>query len=295
MLDDPQTIPCPETRGFSLIEMIGVLAIISIMMSVVGPNLLRKVLDTINVKEGKNLEALADGLRRHVRTTQSIPGGGTWAASVATATGMNLNDVSFADPSNPITSRRILMIYPGFTPSTGTDPVFTATSGGAIAPTNARVMLISCTKRGLALPVAGGKPGNTAANRTRFDTVWNWTLNPFTKAPPTGWPAAWTGQAEHLHIQRVNLGDEFFRVTISNYNFPTNVPFGKFNLAGTFPFDVTNAVDGFYLRGTTVRLYRHDTPYVSVPANPDELNLTHVLGSDVNFIYEGNPPRWRAQ
>lgn len=282
-------------RAFSMIEMIGVLAIMSIMLAAVGPNLLRKVLETVNVKEGKNLEVLADGLRRHVRSSQSIPGGTSWFTNVANTIGMNVNDVTYADPNNTLTSGRILMIYPGFTPATGTDPVLTSTSVGTVAPTNARMMIISCTKRGLALPVAGGKAANTAANRTRFDNIWNWTLNPFTKMPPTGWPTAWRGQAEHLHVQRINLADEFYRVTISNYNFPTNIPFGKFNLGATYPFDVTNATDGYFLRGATVRLYRHDTPYVAVPANPDELNVTHVLSSDVNFIYDGNPPRWRVQ
>ncbi|MBI3871423.1 MAG: type II secretion system protein [Verrucomicrobia bacterium] len=289
----PSQRPRGEREAFSLIEMVGVLAVISVLVAVVGPNFIRKIVDNVSIKEGKSLETLAQGLRQSLRNTQTIPGGVTWSASVATATGLNPAEVLYADPNNPATSQRIMVIDPRFSPSTGADPVFTPTSAGALAPTNARVMLVSSTKRGLALPIAGGKAANTAANCALFDNVWNWTLNPFTKLPPTGWPAAWDGQGEHLHVQRVNLADEFYRVTVSNSNFPTNIPFGKFNLASTYPFDVTNAVDSYYVRGTTIRLYRHDTPYVSVPVNPDELCISHTLKSDVNFIYDGNPPRWR--
>ena len=295
-MNSPLSLPSHSSQlrsAFSLIEMVGVLAVISILVASVGPNFIRKIVDNASIKEGKSLETLAQGLRQSIRNTQIVPGGVTWSASVATATGLNPAEVLYADPNNTATSQRIFLIDPRFSPSTATDPVFTPNSAGALAPTNARAMLISSTKRGLALPIGGGKLPNNAANRTSFDNVWNWTMNPFTKLPPTGWPATWQGQAEHLHIQRVNLADEFYRVTVSNYNFPTNIPFGKFNFATTYAFDVTNAVDSYYLRGTTIRLYRHDTPYLSIPVNPDELCITHSLKGDMNFIYDGSPPRWR--
>lgn len=284
-----------NARAFSLIEMIGVISIVAIMMSVVGPNLIRKVVDNNSVREMKSLQTLSDGLQRHIQTQQTIPGGGTWSTLVSAAVGLSPNEVSYADPSDTVTSRRIYIVDPRFTPATAADPVFTMPSAGSLAPTNARVMIVSSTKRGLAVSLTAGKAANTVASRTAFDNVWNWTLDPFTKAPPTGWPATWSGNGQHLHVQRANLANLFVHVTVSNPNYPTNIPFAKFNQAATYPFDVTNAVDSYYLQGTVVRLYRHDEPYVTVPANPDELNITHVLQSDVNFLYEGAPARWKVQ
>ena len=290
----PSSRPIHHFSGFSLIEMIGVISILAIIVSVVGPNLMRKVLDTTNTREGKNLEVLADGLKRYVQTAQTVPGGNSWLTNVASTLGLSDTEVRYADSANPVTSARVFFVDPAFSPSTGTDPVFSLPSSGSTAPSSARIMIVSSTKRGLTLPVVSGKALNTAGNRAAFDNVWNWTLNPFTKAPPTGWPVAWLGNGEHLHVQRINLAGEFFRVTVSNSNFPTNIPFAKFNQNTTYPFDITNATDAYYLRGTAIRLYRHDEPYVTVPANPDELNITHVLQADINFLYDGSPARWRV-
>lgn len=285
------------TAGFSLVEMIGVISIIGIMMAVVGPNMIRKVVETTGTREQKNLQMISDALENYVRRNQSIPGGGTWYTTLANFTKLSPTDLRYADPANPVTSGRVFMISPGFTPATGVDPVYTLPSGGTIAPTNARILIISSTKRGLALPgtVTSGIAANTAANRTRFNNIWNWSLNPFTKAPPTGWPATWNGGGEHLHVQRIDLSPLFYHVTVSNPNFPTNIPFAKFNQLSTVAFSVTNAVDAYYPAGTVIRLYRHDTPYVGPPANPDELNVTHVVQGDVNFLYDGSPARWKVQ
>lgn len=284
-----------QRRGFSLIEMIGVLAILTIMASTIAPNLLRRMLEATATKEEKSLQTLADGLMTHVQTWQTIPGAASWATNLATAVGLSPTDILYADPANPTGSRRIYMISPEFTPANGTDPVFSSTAAGSIAPTNARIMIISCTKRGLTLPVTSGKAANSAANRNRFNNVWNWSLNPFTKAPPTGWPAAWNGNGHHLHVQRINLASAFCRLTVSNPGFPSEIPFAQFNQGATHAFDVTNAVDAYYLRGTTIRLYRHDTPYAGAPVTPDELNLVHVVQGPVNFVYDGTPARWRVQ
>lgn len=281
--------------GFSLIEMIGVLAILTIMASTVAPNLLRRMLEATATKEEKSLQTLAEGLMTHVQTWQTIPGAASWATNLATAVGLSSTDILYADPSNPGGSGRIYMISPEFTPANGTDPVFSITAAGSVAPTNARIMIISCTKRGLTLPVASGKAANSAANRNRFNNVWNWSLNPFTKAPPTGWPAAWNGNGHHLHVQRINLASAFCRLTVSNPGFPSEIPFAQFNQGATHAFDVTNAVDAYYLRGTTIRFYRHDTPYTGAPVTPDELSLVHVVQGPVNFVYDGTPARWRVQ
>ena len=74
--------------------------------------------------------------------------------------------------------------------------------------------------------------------------------------------------------------------------FPTNYPFGQFNDLTSIAYNTTNSVDGYYLHGTVVQLYKHDSPYVGPPATPDDLDLTHTVEEDINFIYGGAPGQW---
>lgn len=271
----------PRSRAFSMIEMIGVLAIMAILASVISPSIIRQMAIAAGSREDRNLETLAGGLNRYIREQGRIPGGTQWATNLSSVLNLNVAEVQRVDPRNA-SNQRIYLIHPGFSPSTGTDPVFAQAAAGTTAPTNARVLLLSSTQPSLALPVTSG----FAASAGAFDAIWNWTYDPATKAPPGGWPASWNGNAEHLHVRRVSLGIMFQHATFSNAQFPTNIPFAKVNALSTYAFSATNAVDGYYLLGTVIRLYQHDAPYAGPPANPDELDLTHTVEGAVNFVYE---------
>lgn len=283
--------PNLRRAGFSMIEMIGVLAVMAILAAMLMPNVVRRIAEARGTKEEANLDALAAGLIDHIRANQSVPGAAAWASNIAAVTGLSLNEVRRVDPSDA-NSARVFLVHPGFTPSTGTDPILTNLVNGLAAPSNARLMILSATKSSLALPVVSGKASDTGSNRQVFEDIWNWSFNPSTQEPPAGWPAAWTGQGRHLRVARVNLAPYLHHVTFSNHHFPANIPFARINQLATRAFNVTNAVDGWYLEGTTLRLFKHDTPYSGPPSDPDELDLTHALRSDMNFIYGGDPAGW---
>jgi type II secretory pathway pseudopilin PulG len=271
--------------------MIGVLAVMAILASLLLPNLMRRIAEAGAAREDRNLAALEEGLAAYVRRFQTVPGAASWATNVAAMTALNLNEILRVNP-NDAASARVYLIHPGFSPSSGGNPILTNTAAGTFAPTNARILLVSTTKSSLTLPVASGIAADTAPNRGAFENVWDWHYNPGTKAPPAGWPAAWNDHGEHLHVQRINLAPLFHRVTFSNTRFPTNVPFAKFGALATVAFNATNAVEAFYLHGTDLRLYKHDSPYAGPPANPDDLDLVHTVEKDANFLYTGSPPQW---
>ena len=291
---DPIGLRMNMTRwrsGFSLIEMVGVLAVMSMLAALIVPNVIRRVAEARGTKEELNLDKLSTGLVEHVKTRQSVPGGASWVSTLAGLTGLSQTEIQRVDP-NDTNSLRVFLIHPSFTPSSGFDPVSTNKVNGLVAPTNALVMFISSTKTTLPIPVASGKASDTTSNRAAFENIWNWTFNPVTKAAPSGWPAQWTGQGEHLRVSRINLAPWLHHVTYSNLQFPTNIPFARINGLSTRAFDVTNAEDGWYWEGTVVRLYKHDSPYGGAPANPDELDMVHTLVSDLNLIYTGAPSGW---
>lgn len=280
--------PGRERSGFSLIELIGVLAIMAILAAIFTPPLVRQMSAAQGTKEDQTLETLADGLKRYVRIYQAVPGAASWATNLASVLGLNANEVHRVDPKNTANTR-VFLIHPSFNPTTGTSPLYSqGNNGSTAAPNEARIIILSTTQPSLTLPVSSG----LAASASAFTNIWDWSYNATTKAPPSGWPAAWTGNGEHLHVDRINLGELFFHATFSNTQFATNIPFAKFNSLTTYAFSATNAINRYCLAGTIIQLFKHDTPYTSPPANPDELDVVHVIERDVNFVYQDN--RWRV-
>jgi prepilin-type N-terminal cleavage/methylation domain-containing protein len=268
-------------RAFTLIEMIGVLAIIAIVAAIITPSLARRISRTNGEKEDQVLSMLADGLIRAVRASQSIPGANSWATNISTQTGLPVNEVLYVNPA--ITANgRVYLIHPSFVPTNaaGTDPLWAQTSNGATSVTNAKIMILSVHKAGLALPMTSGR----AASVATFDALWNWHFDPATKAPPPGWPAGWTGNGEYLHVQRVNLLAEFNRITFSNAHYPSLYPSAQFGSAASITLNTAAAIDAWYLDGTYVRLYKDS-------GAGGALDLSHSIVTAMNFLYESN--RWR--
>jgi prepilin-type N-terminal cleavage/methylation domain-containing protein len=276
--------PLTGRSGFSLIEMIGVLAIITIAAAILTPNLARRISRANGEKEDQTLMVLGEGLLRYTRTYQLIPGQNLWVTNVALTTGLALNEVARVIPGDSA-SARVYLIHPSFTPSTAAgsgfaDPLWSQSSGGSSSVTNAKVLIISSHKSSLALPVSSGKASTT----TEFDNIWNWNFDPSTKAPPSGWPASWTSNGEYLHVQRVNLAPLFQRVTFSNAHYPSVYPSVQFGGVTSTNLGSAAAIDAFYLQGTYLRLYKDS-------AAGGGLDLSHSVEAAMNFLYESN--RWR--
>jgi prepilin-type N-terminal cleavage/methylation domain-containing protein len=277
----PHSFPA---RAFTLIEMIGVLAIMAILAAMLVPNLARRISRANGEKEDQTLAILADGLIRYARMYQTIPGQASWVTNVATLTGLSLNDVARVLP-NDDASARVYLIHPAFTPANPAgagfaDPLWPQTSSGAASVTNAMILIISAHKSSMTLPVSSGK----AASAAVFDAIWNWNFDPATKAPPSGWPAAWTGNGEYLHVQRVNFAPVFQRVTFSNAHYPTVYPSAQFGTAASTTLNGAAAMDAFYLQGTYLRLFKDADAGAT-------LDLSHSVEAAMNFLYESN--RWR--
>ena len=269
-----------QLASFSLIEMIGVLAIIAIVASIITPNLTRRISRANGDKEDDTLATLGDGLVRYAKVYQIIPGPNTWTTNVATMTGLPVKQVTYfnSDTNNA----RVYLVHPAFMPTNAatTDPLWTQTSSGATSVTNARILIISSQKSNLALPVSSGKASSAAA----FDAIWDWNFDPATKAPPAGWPVAWNGNGEYLHLQRINLAAQFFRVTFSNSQFPSAYPSVQFGSSSNVTLNSTSAIDAYYIQSTYLRLFKDS-------GSGSGLDLSYSVESAMNFLYESN--RWR--
>lgn len=265
--------------GFSMIEMIGVLAIMAVIAAVITPNLSRRISRQNGEREDQSLAMLGESLIRSVRTTQTIPGASSWTTNIAAQTSLSPNDVRYVNPADTA-SGRVFLIHSSFTPtnSSGTDPLWTQGASGASSVTNAKIIILSSHKSSLTLPVSSGRASSAAV----FDAIWDWNYDAATGSPPSGWPAGWTGNGECLHVQRINLSSLFYMATFSNMHSPTNYPYYQVGSAAATSMNSTNVLSAYYLEGSFLRVYF---------TNGTTLHLTHTLRNSVNFVYESS--RWR--
>jgi prepilin-type N-terminal cleavage/methylation domain-containing protein len=170
----------PASSGFTLIEMIGVLAVIAIIASVITPNALRSLDRAAITAEAQTLRNLGEQAKLYLRAQGVSPTPANWTTTIG----------SFADmsPADIATNKRQMgRVYL-------TDP--------ATVPTQ-RVIILSSMRTGLTLPTSANI--NTAV---RFQDIWQTVDGALPTALSWGGWAAWgavAGSGEYLLIERVNL------------------------------------------------------------------------------------------
>src|SRR5882724_9619800 len=89
----PPTAPSLRS-AFSLIEMIGVLAVIAILAAALVPNVIRRMEIAAWQTEASDLKVMADGLVKTILTDKQIPASTDIATKVATYLNMSINQVT---------------------------------------------------------------------------------------------------------------------------------------------------------------------------------------------------------
>ncbi len=185
-----------QWKGFSLLEVIGVLSIIAILSAVMAPNVVRSI-DRVAVRsEGENLEVLGEQIKLRLRDTGSIPSPSSWATDLADYSDLNQEEIE---------KNRRFMIR-SYIRDTSEAPVV-------------RVLILSSMRDGLDLPSEGD------LGASGFDDVWN-TQNGDVPSSSSwsGW-GSWASvdrAEEYLLIERVNLQSIYltelktFTITVNN-------------------------------------------------------------------------------
>ncbi len=236
-------------RGFTLIEIIGVLAIMAILAATIAPSAIDMITSSKGTAEDTALTSISDALRLHVQTHKKIPNQSTWASDIATLLNASPSKVS----TNANHGARIYLYPDDFFAAASSLPYDQATAiqngtAPATSPLDPRIMVVS-NMNGAATLTQGSGQLTAAA----FAKIWN----------QSGQPAELT-EGTLLKIARINLADLFHLITLQNYDTLTTAPFHIGSVTTvTVPVAVnstTPSLLGMYLINTTlVDLYAGST------------------------------------
>lgn len=264
----------PAIVAFSLIEVIGVLAIIAIAAAVLLPNLVKRVDIAAANAEAKLLDNMAESLNLYIKRNWRIPSHTNWADVIAEQMGWDRGTVL----TNDRRIARAFLIDPNLRIAGGTLPYTQRALGSTNRPTNARIMIVSSLFD--TLPVSSG----ATLSSNDFNTIWN---TPEGQVPSI-W-STWRGRnsGDLLKIKRINLESLFKYVSINKSPDMPRLIFGvatNYDLSGVDR--MTNSSPTFatyYLEGSIIYLYRTN----------GALDFRQILESDTSFYFAQN--NWGGQ
>jgi len=170
--------------GFTMIEMIGVLAIIAILATVLVPNGLRALDRAAITAEAQTLHNLGEQVKIHLKTYGVPPAAATWT--------QDLGRMADLSPADILTNKRQM----------ARSYVYEPVVGPAVPK---RVLILSSMRTGLTLPVAAN-----LTTTALFDHVWNTADRTIPAVGANSWAgwAAWRatgGGGDFLVVERINL------------------------------------------------------------------------------------------
>jgi type II secretory pathway pseudopilin PulG len=279
--------------AFTLIEMLGVLAMTAILAAALVPALIGQTDQAVSSQENATLQGYATALQNNIMRNRYIPGPSDWSTTLATEVGANVATVLTNLSGLP----RYYVIDPalqigtnaaGVLPYAQTNMVLSiATSGQMSQPVSPRVMIVSSTATPLPSSIISGSGTLTSAN---FSNLWNWVNG--SVQPPVGWPANWNNHGLDLQVQRINLTPLFVHLLLNNYPPPPlESGQGQYAIDGlvtnltpntAYP---TNGVSAYFIKSTKLGFFQGSGAGGALQAN-------QILQQDANFYYIQNA--WRG-
>lgn len=227
--------PC----GFSLLEMIAVLSMISIFAAIVVPPLIQQIDREERDEEGSRLTQLASGLRNYVESEHSIPTSSNWGTELAEYVDFNASEVTENSRNN---LRRYLM-HPGLASNLS---ALQSTNGLASNPDFARLILLSSIHEPL-------PSGDIVTSKSDFENLWDWSSQS-ENLPSRLMDMGWQGSVADLIIKKVNFNGDFKRLKLRKVG-GEDAGYKINGYAGTIGSG--SGVDGYFPEGS--RLVLEDT------------------------------------
>ena len=253
----------------ALLFWIGVLAVLTILTTLVLPTLIREIDFRVARDESAALKTFGNALQSAARRNGYIPAETGWAETVAAEAGSAIASVA----TNPRRQPRLLLIDTNGWFNTVSLPYTQTSAGSATVPLNARMIIASSL--GKALPLAAGP-----LSASEFSALWR-AAEGTTNFPTTGLWAGWNGRSDDVKLERVNLLPLFVSLRVETsrketvrglYSIGTNSTL----YPALYDSDAAPTPPTYYLQDTVLRLYSATT----------NLDSTQVLIRDGAFKYQ---------
>ncbi len=253
-------------QGFTIMELIGAMAIIAILAAVLAPSVTDGIDRAYAAQETANVRALMDALEQHVLQNKQIPREtvSEWTAAIAAYADLARDDVEL----NPRGFRRRLYVDPQFfTSAEAVFPGYVQSAGLASRPFSARLMLVSDLTRN------APNPPRTAAE---FAAIWDQTNT------------ATVLEGTKVKIERLNLSGHFHRLLLINSH--NQQPAYALENGSSVPVPASfGGVDGtltrYVLRDSRLAVFF--APYPTGGSNTSTL-----VGSDMALHYTTDGSNW---
>ncbi len=262
----------PARRGFSLLQLVGALAIMAILAMMLIPSVIQQLNSANATKEAANLVEFRKAWCQAILLNKAISNYPAIPDQIASQMAVPLTAIK----TTPQGRSRVFLVDPALSlPRTGgpTNLPFIQSSNNGLTgpPKSARIMILSVLS-GTNPPVASGVP---AANV--FDAIWNTAANSIPHLPAAGWPAS----GRDICIERINVEPLFNQLILINHD-STN--------SATFSIDSTNTTavplgglgwNNFYFSGSVVGLCSNTIP-----------ETRYVLSRSISYVFENGA--WRG-
>ncbi len=267
--------------GFTVLELLAVLAVLVLLAAAAIPLLLRLLDQQTRETEQVALRSLADGFQKYVFRTRTIPSDTNFASTVGPEIGWKTAEAQY----NSRGATRVILIDPALhigqytngSPATGGLLPYTQGVAGSKAPLSPRLIIVSSL--GVALPstIVSGIPSNTT-----FTNIW--ATAPNTK--PSLW--TWTGNPDDLRIERINMSQWFNEVSLNRvgssqgrYSVDNSAVAGAV-VPPSAPYSI------WLLDNTMVYLWSHSGGSDAITGG---LQATETVDTSLSFVYDSGT--WR--
>jgi len=266
--------PPQRTAGFTLVEILGALVLLSLMVAAATPPLIQLIRESRRRTESRMMDRISEAFERAVTLNKCIPSTNpaSWTPLVAAELSLPEDVVS----TNGAGTARLVI----FDPALNVGGVTTASlpyrqqASGAAGVANARVVLLSALQ--------DSYPDVDFHSASGFSNLWQRAEHTL----PGNWPAGWASEAGDLVLRRLDLGALFHEVVLNNLDPRSAAPFAT----------LTNSLSGL---GQTNSLASTNVPFTArfIHGTPLRLNLPDgrpqaviMVTEPISFAFESG--RW---
>ncbi len=272
------------SNSFTLLEMLGVLAVMAILASVAVPPMIRSLQNAQSVNEDKNLEEIGRALCEAIKAEGRVPNPtvaanavGGWVTMAAPYCSMASNAIQYVYPDRTETERRCYILtlaptlslsYPG--------PNYQVPATGWNNPANwpgiqtSFLVLISSSKPDylLACPANGSATYSAWAPGLVGTNAVYWAAKEWVKQAANGVYSAtnteivgtiqnasgtWTNKGQFLHVKVIPMTEVLSDVEIRNDAPGCDIGYAT-NIVATYGISTANTTNVWFPRGTSIQV-----------------------------------------